>query len=149
MTDPTASQHGMQASENVPVFYIPATTSLQERRPRTLKHGETFAVFDHNGDIVQGLASPEGLFHADTRHLSLRTLTLGGRRPLLLSSTLRADNATLTCDLTNQDLFEGERLILEHDIIHIRRTKFLWQGGCFELLAISNYSSAEQHLNFN
>ena len=147
MTDPTASQHGMQASENVPVFYIPATTSLQERRPRTLKHGETFAVFDHNGDIVQGLASPEGLFHADTRHLSLCTLTLGGRRPLLLSSTLRADNATLTCDLTNPDLFEGERLVLEHDIIHIRRTKFLWQGVCFERLGISNYSSAEQHLN--
>jgi predicted nucleic acid-binding protein len=64
----------------------------------------------HNGDIVQGLASPEGLFHADTRHLSLCTLILGGRRPLLLSSTLRADNATLTCDLTNPDLCEGERL---------------------------------------
>jgi glycogen debranching enzyme len=77
----------MQAAENVPVFYIPATTSLQERRPRTLKHGETFAVFDHNGDIVQGPGSPEGLFNADTRHLSLCTLTLGGRRPLLLSST--------------------------------------------------------------
>jgi glycogen debranching enzyme len=147
MTDHTASQHGMQASENVPVFYIPATASLQERRPRTLKHGETFAVFDHNGDIVQGLASPEGLFHADTRHLSRSTLTLGGRRPLLLSSTLRADNATLTCDLTNPDLFEGERLVLEHDIIHIRRTKFLWQGGCYERLGISNYSSAEQQLN--
>jgi len=31
-------------------FFIPAAASLQERRPRTLKHGDTFAVFDHNGE---------------------------------------------------------------------------------------------------
>jgi glycogen debranching enzyme len=146
MSDPLPIEDGMQAADHVPVFYIPATTSLQERRPRTLKHGETFAVFDHNGDIVQGPGSPEGLFHADTRHLSLCTLTIGGRRPLLLSSTLRADNATLTCDLTNPDLLEGEHLVLEHDVIHIRRTKFLWQGGCFERLGISNYSAEARNL---
>ena len=141
MSDPMPDQSGLAAPDHVPLFYIPATTSLQERRPRTLKHGETFAVFDHNGDIVQGPASPEGLFYADTRYLSLCTLTLGGLRPLLLSSTLRADNATLTCDLTNPDLVQGGRLVLEHDLIHIRRTKFLWQGGCFERFGISNYSA--------
>jgi hypothetical protein len=41
-------------------FFIPATASLQERRPRTLKHGDTFAVFDHNGDALSGPGSPEG-----------------------------------------------------------------------------------------
>ena len=40
-------------------FYIPATSSLQERRPRTLKHGDTFGVFDHYGDIAPGESSPE------------------------------------------------------------------------------------------
>src|SRR3954451_3283004 len=88
-------------SSSVAQFFIPAIASLQERRPRTLKHGDTFAVFDHNGDALAGLGSPEGLFHRDTRHLSHLFLTIGGRRPLLLSSTLRDDNATLTCDLTN------------------------------------------------
>jgi glycogen debranching enzyme len=112
MSDSMPGPSGLLAPDHLPVFYIRATTSLQERRSRTLKHGETFAVFDHNGDILEGPASPEGLFHADTRHLSLCALTLGGLRPLLLSSTLRADNATLTCDLTNQDLFQGERLVL-------------------------------------
>jgi glycogen debranching enzyme len=67
---------------------------------------------------------------------------LGGLRPLLLSSTLRADNATLTCDLTNCDLFERERLALEHDVLHVRRTKFLWEGGCYERLGVSNHSTA-------
>lgn len=43
-------------------FFIPASASLQERRPRTLKHDDTFAVFDHNGDALSGPGSPEGSF---------------------------------------------------------------------------------------
>src|SRR5690349_21727802 len=85
-------------------FAISASVSLQERRPRMLKHGDTFAVFDQNGDAFAGPSRPEGLFHCDTRHLSRFTLTIGGARALLLSSTLRDDNATLTCDLTNPEL---------------------------------------------
>ena len=141
MSDPMFLDGAASSAGQVPVFYIPATTSLQERRPRTLKHGDTFAVFDHNGDILQGPGSPEGLFHADTRRLSLCRLTIGGLRPLLLSSTLRADNATLTCDLTNPDLFERGRLVLERDVIHVRRTKFLWEGACYERLVIVNHST--------
>src|SRR5689334_3475258 len=91
-------------------FYIPATASLQERRPRILKHNDTFGVFDHNGDVVAGVGCPEGLFHQDTRHLSLLHLVINGARPLLLSSTLRDDNAVLRCDLTNPDLYEGDDL---------------------------------------
>ena len=73
-------------------FFVPATASLHERRPRTLKHGDTFAVFDHSGDAISGHGSPEGLYHRDTRHLSHFYLTLmGGVRPILLSSALRDD----------------------------------------------------------
>src|SRR3954451_6414684 len=111
-------------SSSVAQFYIPATASLQERRPRTLKHGDAFAVFDHNGDALSGPGSPEGFFHRDTRHLSHLYLTIEGARPMLLSSTLRDDddNATLTCDLTNPDIYDGSgRLALRHDLIHIRR----------------------------
>ena len=35
-------------------------------------------------------------------------MTLDGARPMLLSSTLRDDNATLTCDLTNPDLLDAD-----------------------------------------
>jgi len=141
MSDSTPHSAGALEASPVPTFYIPATTSLQERRPRTLKHGDTFAVFDHNGDILSGPGSPEGLFHCDTRHLSQFALTVSDRRPLLLSSTLRADNATLTCDLTNPDLFVGERLALEHDVIHLRRTTFLSQGACYERVGVRNHSA--------
>jgi glycogen debranching enzyme len=120
-------------------FFIPATASLQERRPRTLKHGDTFAVFDHNGDALSGPGSPEGIFYRDTRHLSHLYLTIEGQRPMLLSSTLRDDNATLTCDLTNPDLYEGGLLALGHDLIHVRRSRFLWNAACFERLVVRNY----------
>lgn len=129
-------------------FFIPATASLQERRPRTLKHGDTFAVFDHNGDALSGPGSPEGLFHRDTRYLSHLYLTISGQRPMLLSSTLREDNATLTCDLTNPDLFDGEgRLLLEHDLLHLRRSRFLWNGACHERIALRNFDDRPRRIS--
>ncbi|MBV8525338.1 MAG: amylo-alpha-1,6-glucosidase, partial [Acetobacteraceae bacterium] len=127
-------------------FFIPATTSLQERRPRTLKHGETFAVFDQNGDILAGDGVPEGLYHRDTRYLSRIELIINGRRPILLSSTMRDDNAMLTCDLTNPDLEDASGYVIEHDLIHVRRSKFLYDAGCYERLSIRNYSDQEQEL---
>jgi glycogen debranching enzyme len=121
-------------------FLVPGTASLQERRPLTLKHGDTFGVFDRNGDIIAGPGSPDGLYYRDTRYLSHFFLTLDGARPMLLSSTLRDDNATLTCDLTNPDLFDGqEQLILPHDLVHVRRSRFLWQGKCFERISLRSF----------
>ncbi len=121
-------------------FVIPASVSSQHRRPRTLKHGDVFAVFDHYGDALSGPDDPEGVFYRDTRHLSRLYLSIEGARPMLLSSTLRDDNATLTCDLTNPDLFDVKgRLTLEHDLIHFRRSRFLWDSACFERLAVRNF----------
>lgn len=127
-------------------FAIPATTSLQERRPRTLKHGDTFAVFDPRGDVHSDRGVADGMFHRDTRYLSRFELALAGVRPMLLSSTLRDDNTTLTCDLTNPDLENGDGRALEHDLIHIRRSKFLYDATCFERLAIRNFSDQPQLL---
>ena len=115
VSDPQA---GTAAPSAAPVlqFYIPATSSLQERRPRTLKHGDTFGLFDHYGDIVPGEGSPEGLYHKDTRFLSGLQLLINDRRPLLLSSTVQDNNALLIADLTNPDFFvDGPRPAARHD----------------------------------
>ena len=120
-------------------FYIPATSSLQERRPRVLKHGDTFGLFDHYGDIVPGEGSPEGVFHQDTRFLSSFQLFFDGRRPMLLSSTVQDNNALLSADLTNPDFFEDGRLRLARDTIHIFRSKFIWQACAHERLAVHNF----------
>lgn len=136
---------GAHNMAHIAQFYIPAAASLQERRPRTLKNGETFALFDHNGDALGAAGSPEGVFFRDTRHLSYLYLTIDGARPLLLSSTVRDDNATLTCDLTNPDLTDANgKIYLEHDLIHIRRSRFIWNGACYERLMVKNYDEQDR-----
>jgi glycogen debranching enzyme len=142
LRQPTLPEQATGASP-IAQFFIPAAASLQERRPRTLKHGDTFGLFDPNGDVIYGPGSPEGIFHRDTRHLSHLFLTVAGVRPLLLSSTLRDDNATLTCDLTNPDFYDADgRVVLAHDLIHIRRSRFLWNSACFERVTVRNFSEA-------
>jgi hypothetical protein len=62
-------------------FYIAATASIQESWPRTLKHGDTFALFDQHGDILNSANNPAGIFHEDTRYLSGSYLLIEGHRP--------------------------------------------------------------------
>ncbi|MCA1408526.1 amylo-alpha-1,6-glucosidase [Ensifer sp. IC3342] len=125
---------------------VPAAVSRYERSSRSLKHGDTFAVFDYLGDAFSSPANPEGIFHRDTRHLSQFMLSLNGARPLLLSSTMRDDNATLDFDLTNPGLVLGDGEVLMHDLIHVRRTRFLWQEACYERLMLRNYDDVPRKL---
>lgn len=129
-------------------YAIAATASLQEGRTRTLKHGDAFAVFDHNGDARSEPGSPEGLYYRDTRHLSEFYLTVERLRPMLLSSTLRDDNIALTCDLTNPDLVDASgRTRLPHDLVHIRRSRFLWMATCYERLVVRNFDERPHRLS--
>ena len=143
-----AIQRSHHAGEPEPgPLLVPAETSLQEQRPRTLKHGDTFAVYDQNGDVLSGSGSPEGLFHADTRHLSLLRLSLDGARPMLLRSGLRDDNAALICDLSNPDLYDSAgRLMLRHDTIHIRRVRLLWDAAAYERISVKNFDQEPRRL---
>jgi glycogen debranching enzyme len=123
-------------------FSITAQVSLAERRFLTLKHGDTFGVFDQSGQMTPGPGNTVGLYHRDTRYLSEFEAVLGGRAPILLSSTLRDDNATLTCDLTNPDLplRSGRPDIgVTHDLVHMRRSRFLWQGVMHERIMVRNF----------
>ncbi len=129
-------------------FDIPATASLQELRLRNLKKTTTPSRCSiPMAMCCSRTTARKEFFHTDTRHLSGLYLTLNGARPLLLSSTLRDDNAMLTCDLTNPDLFDvhGDK-ILHHDLIHLRRSRFLWKGSCYERLTLRNFDDAPQHL---
>src|SRR5918911_1523488 len=72
-------------------FYILAQAPLADERSRGLKQGETFAVFDHYGDIKPAGLGEEGLYHEGTRFLSCLVLQLGRDRPLMLSSTVQED----------------------------------------------------------
>jgi glycogen debranching enzyme len=120
-------------------FYIPAT-AIPAYRPRILKDGDTFLVLDLLGDAQGAGPSSEGLYHNDTRFLSRLRLTIDGQPPLLLSSTISEDNVVLAADLTNPDIFEGRRLILPRDSVHVLRSKVLDLVGCHESIAVRNFA---------
>ena len=130
--------------DDISSFYIQATESIQQRWPRTLKQGDTFGLFDALGDCVEPGLTPGGIFHNDTRHLSGVELLIDGQRPLLLSSAVENDNVVLTVDLSNPDIYQGSAIVLPREILHIRRSKFLWQGTCHERIAVHNFDSRRQ-----
>jgi glycogen debranching enzyme len=138
----------MKAEELGPTtVVIPGVVSLAASSRRTLKHGDTFAMFDEFGDVFEVEHSPAGLFHHDTRFLSRLRFTLEGHRPMVLSSTVQPDNVMLDVDLTNPDLFDPHGdLLLAKDTFHIARAKFLWQACCYELFTITSYSETRRKL---
>ena len=124
-------------------FYIQVTSSRADDRTRVLKHGETFAVFDRFGDVQPVGLGEQGIYHDGTRFLSRLELRIGGRRPLLLSSTVKKENDLLTVDLSNPDLKnEAGQIVLPRGVVHVFRTKFLWAGVCYERLRVSNFGLA-------
>jgi glycogen debranching enzyme len=123
-------------------YSIAASATLQERRTRTLKHGDTFGVFDHRGDMGVEAGSSEGLYHRDTRILSQLTLLLEDARPLLLSSMIQDDNTVFSADLSNPDLLIGDKIAFRREQTHLQRLKFLWNGACYERLLVRNFSDA-------
>ncbi len=122
------------------------TASQPGRPPRTLKYGDTFVVLDSRGDICATSGESAGLFHKDTRHLSRLELQVNGAAPLLLGSNLRDDNSAFFVDLTNPDLMDGSRIVLEKDRVHILRTIFLWHDVAYQRLGVRNYGDRPIHL---
>jgi glycogen debranching enzyme len=128
-------------------FYVPSTVSLAERRPRILKHGDTFGMFDQYGDVVPYEGSPEGVYHCDTRYLSGCQLLINGCRPLLLSSTLQDQTAVFTVELTNPDIrAEDGTLLLPSETIHLVRSKFIWRGSVYERVTVHNFADRTHRL---
>src|SRR6185436_19457730 len=113
---------------------IAASSSLTDDPIEVLKQGDTFGLFDQYGDIHSLRTGSHGLYHEGTRFLSRFVLTLNGERPLLLSSTVKQDNVLLNVDLTNPDMTADGQVKISRGSLHLSRTRFLWQGRCFERL---------------
>ena len=129
-------------------FYIPATGPSTRPR-RTLKHDDCFAVLDSHGDIGATTGGPDGVFFSDTRFLSRLEMLLNGMQPLLLGSNVRDDNAVLTVDLTNPDMFFEKRLLLPKDTLHVVRTIFLWRGTAYQRLGLQNHGDRPIGINLS
>src|SRR6185295_17499735 len=104
-----------------------------------------FLLADAFGDI-QG--SDDGLFSNDTRMLSRFELAVAGRPPSLLGAAISQDNTLFTAHLTNRPLPAlGERSIPQ-GVIHIERSRFLWESRLYERLRLTNFSEYDTEVPF-
>jgi glycogen debranching enzyme len=120
-------------------YYILATSTRIDERKRVLKYGDTFANFNPVGDIEKTGSGDLGIYHCDTRFLSKMVLRLAGKRPVLLGSTIREDNAVLAVDLMNADVAADSEVLVVRGSVHLFRSTVLWEAASHERLRIHNY----------
>ena len=130
-------------------FYILSTSARIDDRTRVLKHGDTFAVFDRFGDIENYGSGESGIYHKDTRFISRLSLRVEDVRPLLLSSSVRDDNAILAIDATNPDIQQDGAVAIARGTVHLLRFKLLWDQTCHECIRVHNYGLEPVHLRLS
>jgi len=86
-----------------------------------LKSGAVFVCARPDGDIRPARASGEGLYAQDTRHLSELRLTLGGARPVLLSSVMESGHHAVI-NATNPGLRADGDVMVPQETLNVRRT---------------------------
>jgi hypothetical protein len=121
-------------------FYIRASSLTSRRATRVLVNGESFAVFEIGGDVLETPQEPLGFFHRDTRYLSRFELKIADETPYYLNSYASRENAQLRINLSNPDLGVDGEIELPRNSIQIERNwviagPALSQGGRSKLFA--------------
>ncbi len=105
-----------------------------------VKEGDTFLYSDREGNLDHGGGYGLGLYARDTRFLSHFRMTVGGRDPVLLSSS--SERGYLShVDLTNPDLYEGDVVSIPQQTLNIRRVRVI-HGRLFERVRVKNYNAS-------
>src|ERR1019366_8042042 len=125
--DTTASSH------------VLTTSSFADERSRVLKHGDTFAVFDHHGRIKPGGLGEEGLYHEGTRFLSRFLMELEEKALILLGSTARGGDGHLAIALPNPDLMDAGKVRLSFGTLHFAVRALLWKNVSSQQIRVKNY----------
>ncbi len=103
-----------------------------------VKEGDVFLYSDREGNLDHGGMYGLGLYAHDTRFLSHFRMTVSGRDPVLLSSS--AERGYMGhVDLTNPDLYEGDRVVVPQQTLNIRRVRVI-DGRLFERVRVKNYN---------
>jgi len=85
-----------------------------------------------------------GLYYRDTRHLSRMELLLGGRQPVVLTSSAERGYSE-TVELTNLELRAADGRMVPQAAVHVRRTRVL-ADRLYELVRVRNYDRQEVDL---
>lgn len=89
-----------------------------------LKEGRLFVCSRRDGDIHPGFVTGEGLYAEDARHLSEFRVAIGGRTPILLSSSANLLYRAVV-HASNPDLFDGDKLLVPQLTLNLHRDRLL------------------------
>jgi glycogen debranching enzyme len=103
----------------------------------TLIDGKTFLATTVAGDVTPGGSTDVGLFHQDTRFLSLWELRVNGSRAVVLSAAGH-QNILAQIELTPTSRPVRDSLDLPENTIHIHREQLL-AGRLFDRLTFHNF----------
>lgn len=99
--------------------------------------GELLLYTNPLGHAPGGDDSVLGLYYRDTRHLSRMELVLGGRPPVVLTSSAERGYSE-TIELTNLELRGSDGHLLPQAAVHVRRTRVL-ADKLYELVRVRNH----------
>ncbi|HJU45741.1 MAG TPA: amylo-alpha-1,6-glucosidase [Chitinophagaceae bacterium] len=117
-------------------YHISNDAVNADERNRVLNHFNTFGIFDSLGNISPSGKMIQGIYHDGTRFLNTLLLTIDGKRPLLLSGTVKEDNEILSTDLTNPALSDG---VVSENMLHLSRTQFIRNKAYYEEVCCRHY----------
>ncbi|WP_407352532.1 glycogen debranching N-terminal domain-containing protein [Luteimonas sp. R10] len=116
---------------------------MQPVSRQVLKDGDSYLVADTAGDIHGGA---DGLFHNDTRLLSVFRLSLNECRPELLSGSIVSDNVRFIAHLSSRPLPEIGNAASTRTGVHVERMRLLFGERLYERLVCTNYGQQDEPL---
>src|SRR5918912_248851 len=116
---------------------MPSTGGEQVSDQLVLKEDQIFVTTDTMGDMPVG--DSLGLYYNDTRYLSLYSLSIEGKQPVLLSSSSE-HNFMANLQLTNPALGLENGYTILPNTISLRRNRLV-QDGMRERIGLFNYNS--------
>lgn len=103
-----------------------------------LKDGRTFAVLGAWGDVNPHQPGEHGLYHHGTRYLSRLALRIGGKWPVLLHASTRADNVCHSTEMVSPPL--SSPAALERGAVHLARSACVIAGSYRERLVLTSFA---------
>src|SRR5215813_6431126 len=112
-------------------YYISVNSTYADDRVKVLNHADSFGIFDRWGDVKKIGEEVQGIYHNGMRFISNLGFRLNGKRPQLLSSSVKDENEILSVDLTNP-LLHTNGITIPKDALYLGRSKFIRNGACYE-----------------
>ncbi len=149
MSNPVDPQSVVPGEEGYPDAVMPVVTTYAERYVMSggrvvhlaAKEGDLFLYTNDLGQMPGTENSELGLYHRDTRYLNRFEMLIGGRLPVLLSSTAESGYGA-TIELTNLETRMSDGRLLPQATVHVRCRRFL-ADRLYELMDVHNYHHSE------